>query len=398
MIWKLLRRNISVIQLVAYVLSCFVGLAIVLVSFKFYSDISGPRHDGGDEAVSSADYLVISKPVGLMSVFGGPAEGGPSLSFEPGEVEALAAQPWARRVGEFRAADFDIAASVELGGRTLSTALFFESMPDEFVDAGLDDWHFDPSLPMIPVIIPKDYLALYNYGFAAGRGMPRLSESLVTQIPLSVTMSGQGRRETLPARVVGFSSRLNTIAVPDSFMTWANGRFGRSDSALRPSRLIVSVDNPGDPAVKAWLDRNGLEAAGDKILSGRSSYLASIGVTVAAGVGGVIAVLAVVILLLSIHLLIAKSRDKLRSLLSLGYTPAEVARHYYLLIGILNLFVAVAAVTATVIVAGLWSGPLEALGGVPSSVGGLVGVAACIMTAVSLTGAFVVGREVRKCF
>lgn len=397
MIWKLLRRNISVIQLVAYVLSCFTGLAIVLVSLKFYGDISGQRRADGNDAVGSGDYLVISKPVRLMSVFGAQPDGA-SLSFDSGEIKALAAQPWARKVGEFTAADFDISASVDLGLGSLSTALFFESMPDEFVDAGLDEWYFDPSKPMIPVIIPKDYLALYNYGFAAGRGMPRMSELLMSQIPLNITLSGQGLRETLPARVVGFSSRLNTIAVPDSFMTWANSRYGRTGSAPRPSRLIVAVDNPGDPAVRDWLESHGLEAAGDKLLSGRNSYIASVGVTVAAGVGAVISLLAVVILLLSIYLLIAKSRDKLRSLISLGYSPSEVARRYYVLIGVLNLVVAVGAVCVTMAVARLWSEPVEALGGTLSPAWVVGAEAVAIMAVVSLAGIFVICREVRKCF
>ena len=47
-------------------------------------------------------------------------------------------------------------------GIHLSTAMFFESVPDEFVDIKLDKWHFDEATHTIPIIIPRNYLNLYN--------------------------------------------------------------------------------------------------------------------------------------------------------------------------------------------------------------------------------------------
>ena len=57
-------------------------------------------------------------------------------------------------------------------GIHLSTDMFFESVPDEFVDIKLDKWHFDESTHTIPIIIPRNYLNLYNFGFAQSRSLP----------------------------------------------------------------------------------------------------------------------------------------------------------------------------------------------------------------------------------
>ena len=39
MVWRLLRRNISVWQTAGYALANFVGLSIVLCALKFYCDV-----------------------------------------------------------------------------------------------------------------------------------------------------------------------------------------------------------------------------------------------------------------------------------------------------------------------------------------------------------------------
>ena len=48
----------------------------------------------------------------------------------------------------------------------MSTDMFFESVPDGFVDVNLDKWVFNENEPVIPIIIPRNYLNLYNFGFA----------------------------------------------------------------------------------------------------------------------------------------------------------------------------------------------------------------------------------------
>ena len=47
--------------------------------------------------------------------------------------------------------------------------MFFESVPDEYVDVSLENWHFDEDARVIPIIIPRNYLNLYNFGFAQSR-------------------------------------------------------------------------------------------------------------------------------------------------------------------------------------------------------------------------------------
>ncbi len=353
-VWRLLRRNISVAQLGGYALANLVGLAIVITAMQLYGDISAAWN--GDDSFMSRDYIVISHKVeGLGSLSGGASV------FDPEEISELKSQPWVRRVGEFTAATYNVTASVDMGGAGLSTALFFESIPDDFFDVIPSGWTFDPAHPEVPIVLSKDYLSLYNFGFASSRGLPQLSEAMIGAIPLRVSVSGNGRQEWLPARIAGFSSRLNTVAVPEEFMTWANARFGDS-SEPAPSRLIVEVNSPGEPAIRDYLKAHGYEAGGDRGDNDKIAYFMRVMAGSVIAVGAVISLLSLFILLLSVSLLLQKSRNTLHSLMQLGYSPGDVSRYYLSIIYAVNGIVLAVAVVAMLVARFQWMPRLDKLG------------------------------------
>lgn len=358
-VWRLLRRNISIGQLAGYAVANLVGLAIVLTAVQFYRDVTSARDE--DDSFISRDYIIVSKKVssGIGSLFGGARE---SKGFSADEIADLERQPWVRRTGKFTAGDFNVSVAVDMGGNQLSTALFLESIPSDFFDISPREWQYTPeSGEPVPVIISKDYLTLYNFGFASSRGLPQISEEMMKMIPLRMSLSGNGQQQWLNARIVGFSSRLNTIAVPEEFMSWANSEFGEN-GASDPSRLIIETYDPGNPAIQSYLTSHGYEAAGDKVNSGKAAYLLSIITAVVTGVGVIISLLAVFILLLSIRLLLQKNRSKLTRLMMLGYAPRSVARYYIIIVGAINTAVLAGAIALTLTAAHFWHEPMQQIG------------------------------------
>lgn len=390
MIARLLRKNISRAQLAAYVTACTVGLAILLASAGFYADIRSAR----DSRDGAPDYIVLSKPVNILAALGSTSPD--ANAFTESEIAELEKQPWVKRVGRFTAADFNISASVNFAGHGLSTALFFESVPDEFVDIPADEWTYKEGDGTIPIAVPRDYLALYNYGFAAARGMPQLSENLIRQIPLRIAMSGDGKYDVKEGRIVGLSDRLNTIAVPESFMDEANKLYGGGDVSA-PSRLMVEVTTPGDPAIDRWLEENDIESSADATTSARTVYLAGIAATVVGVIGIVIAALAVMILLLSLYLLVQKNSEKIRDLILLGYKRSEVAAFYYRLVVRLNVAITVAAFVLGAAASRMWNSALADfnLAGERSLwIMGLIALG--IMAAVTLLSILSISRLIKK--
>lgn len=390
MVWKLLRKNISAGQIAGYALANLVGLAIVVCAIRFYSDVRMAYSD--EDSFVSKDFMIISRPVSTMNTLGFSGSDG----FSDSDLSSLRRQPWVRRVGAFTSAAFSVQASVDLGGGGgMSSALFLESIPDEYLDVDTDSWRWQPGQP-VPVIISKEYLALYNFGFAATRGLPQISEGVMGSVPLTLVIDGRGERAAFAARIVGFSSRLNTIAVPETFMTWANERFG--GTVPDPSRLIVEVSSPGDPAIDRYMKSHGYEVAGDKADNGRASYFLTLLTTVVTAVGAVISLLAFFILTLSILLLLQKNRGKLSDLMMLGYTPWQTARPYCMMVSIVNAVILVAALAVMWGASSWWESRLAEIGvGAGSAVPAVV-TAVAIMTAVTAANILLIRRMTLRAF
>lgn len=325
MISKLLRKNTSPARIVGFILSNFIGLAIVLGALQFYRDANSIWK--ADDSFISSDYLVINKKVTSSNTLGESSTG-----FTEAEIADIERQPWTRRVGRFSANDYRVLASVKSGDRAMSTYMFFESIPDDFVDVPRSQWEYRPGSAEVPIILSKDYLTLYNFGFASSAGLPQISEGLMSSIPMTIRLTSDDvtRSRDLYGRVAGFSNRLNTILVPQNFMEETNSTLG-SGNRRSPSRLIIDTSSPGDVAITKYLEEHDYEVAGDKSASS-ASFLLRVIVGIVLSIGAIITILSLFILMLSISLIMEKNKAKIHSLLMLGYDSQAIGRPYGMLI------------------------------------------------------------------
>lgn len=339
LVWKLLRQHISVGQLTGFFLANLFGMMIVLLSIQFYRDTL-PIFTQGDSFMKK-NYIIATKRISTLGSFTGK-----SNTFSPKEIEEMKEQPFTESVGAFTPSLFKVSAGLGMqeAGIHLSTEMFFESVPDEYVDVNLDKWHFDETSPIIPIIIPRNYLNLYNFGFAQSRSLPKLSEGLMNLIQMDIMLRGNGRTEQFKGKIVGFSNRLNTILVPQTFMDWANKSFAPGKEA-QPSRLIVEVKNPTDTAISNYFQQNRYETEGDSLDAGKTAYFLRLITGIVIGVGLFISILSFYILMLSIFLLLQKNTVKLENLLLIGYSPNRVALPYNILTIVLNLSVLLLSVS-----------------------------------------------------
>lgn len=339
LIWKLLRQHISIGQLAGFFLANLFGMVIVLLSVQFYKDII-PMFTEGDSFMKK-DYIIATKKISTLGAFAGK-----SNTFSPQEIENLKKQPFTKSVGAFTPSQFKVSAGLGMqeAGIRLSTDMFFEAVPDEYVDAKLDKWHFDEETHTIPIIIPRNYLNLYNFGFAQSRSLPKLSEGVMSLVQMDIMMRGNGRVEQYKGNIVGFSNRLNTILVPESFMRWANKNFA-PEAEAQPSRLIIEVGNPADASIAKYFQQKGYETEDGKLDAGKTTYFLRLIVGIVLGVGLFISVLSFYILMLSIFLLLQKNTTKLENLLLIGYSPARVARPYQILTLGLNIVVLIVSIS-----------------------------------------------------
>ena len=339
LVWKLMRRHISMSQLAGFFFANLCGMVIVLLGIQFYQDVA-PVFTEGDSFMKK-DYLIVSKKVSTLGSFVGK-----SSTFSNSDIEEILDQPFTKEVGAFTPSQFKVSAGVgmEQIGLNMSTAMFFESVPDKYVDVNLDEWHFEPGQEVVPIIIPRNYLNLYNFGFAQSRSLPQLSEGVMNLINLEVRISGEGRQNSYKGKIAGFSNRLNTILVPESFMVWANANYSDGKSDKEPSRLIVEVGNPTDDRIARFFKEHGYETEDDKLDAGKTTWFLKVVVGIVLAVGLIISILSFYILMLSIYLLLQKNSTKLENLLLIGYGPNRVALPYQILTIVLNACVLVLAI------------------------------------------------------
>lgn len=386
---KLLRKNVSSMQLGGSAIANLIGLIIVGIALQFYLDLRPIFND--EESFVKSDYLVVTRKVTGMDALMGGSE------ISEAEVADIEAQPWVRRVGRFTASDYEVRAAVALGssGAAMTTQLFFESIPAEFLDVNSAEWRFDERNPVIPVIVSKDYLSLYNFGFAAAQGMPKISEGMAGMIPLQFTISGNGLSQSFSGRIVGFSARVNTILVPEEFMHWSNSRFG-SGSAAGSSRLIVEVNAPGDIKIEQYIADHNFEVAGDKANSNKAGYLFTIAVSVVAAVGVLISLLSFFVLILSIMLLLQKNTKKLQDLLQLGYTPMQVSGYYIRLVLRVNDAVLILALVLIFVARLIYLPMLEPLGIEAASTALTIVAVIGLVALITIGNAVAIMRHVNK--
>ena len=354
LVWKLLRQHISWPQFVGFFFANLFGMTIVLLGYQLYCDIL-PIFTANDSFLK-ADYLVVSKKIGMANALGQQHSG-----FSKDEIADLQAQPFVKGVGQFTSTAYKAEATMGVSGmKILNSELFFESVPDPFVDVSLDNWRYTPGDSLVPVILPRSYIAMYNFGFAQNHSLPKINEGLVGMIDLHIQVQGKGGQSYFKGKVIGFSSKLNTILVPQSFMTWSNSHFS-PDSEMPPSRLILDVTNPADQRIGTYLEEHNYELEDNNLDAEKTTYFLKLMVTLVMGVGVVISALSFYVLLLSIYLLVQKNTTKLQNLLLIGYSPSRVALPYQMLTLVLNLAVLVASFSLLLIIRGYYIDIVETL-------------------------------------
>ena len=291
-------------------LGFILGLVMVLLCAQIYAPLRqllAPRSD-------YHEYVVLSKEIRLSdSLFPTKAE------FSRAEVDELADQEFVRRLGIFTACRFQVTAM--LGGQLdFSTEMFLESIPVEFLDVVPRPWQWSRESDFLPVIISHDFLSLYNFGYAISSGLPKLSPTTAQLIPIEIEVYGPGGSMKTPARVVGFSHRIRSVLVPESFMDWANTEIAQVDS-IRPSKVMLHLNPRRQAEFRDFVETHTLRVSRDQLNRGRAIMILNLVAGAMLALGLCFVTLAVTVMVMNFAVLLSDAKDDLRVLIQLGYTP-----------------------------------------------------------------------------
>lgn len=352
LIWQLLRKHISIFELAIFFVANLIGMTVILAGVQLYSDIRPLLN--GEQTLIGSDYLVITHPVKRVGIN--------SESFSLEDIEDMEHQEFIDAVGTFSASQFEVNGSIMFNGRKLSTMLFFESIPDEFIDVETDEWRFEDGAKVIPIILPRNYLNLYNFGFSATQQLPQITEEMIKSVNLGINLRGEEYSDDFTGRIVGFSDRLNTILVPDAFMSWANSYYADAEES-RPTRLILKVADPTNPVLSDYLEEHNYVIENKPAESSKALFILKVCIAIIICIGVLFSLLSIIILTLSIYLLLQKNITKLENLVLIGYTPSRVAMPYNLITLVLNLSILAVSLVIIFLTQDLYMEQLSAIAG-----------------------------------
>ena len=377
LIWKLLRKHISIFELAIFFIANLIGMTVILGGVQLYSDLKPIMT--GENALIGSDYLVITHPVERMGV------GGKSFSGE--DITELEAQEFVSSVGTFNSSEFEVYGAIEFGGRKLSTMLFFEAVPDSFLDIQPKEWNYKVGDSIIPIILPRNYLNLYNFGFSSTQQLPQITEDIIKRVELDIILRGNQLRGDFKGRVVGFSDRINTILVPMAFMEGANKYYGEA-----------SDENPSDPELITFLDGKNYEVENKPSESSKAMFILKVCIVIIICIGIIFSVLSIIILTLSIYLLLQKNITKLENLILIGYKPQRVALPYNLLTLTLNISILALSIAFIAVAQKLYMGYISQLAGYTPASSPIVaiGVGVVFTIAIILFNFYIINRKIRE--
>lgn len=297
-----------------------IGFLLLLLTAQLYLDanrlLSNPQ-----QKEDGFEYLVVNKKI-TNEMMGDNTRS----YFSDEEITQCRNQQAVNELGLIISNRYSITANT-LGQLAFSTQLFFESVPEPFMDIHPEGWHWKQEDQKIPIILSADYLNLYNFGFALSQGLPQMSEETIRQIPFNVTIYDQQHEAHFVANVVGFTQRYSSVLVPAEFMQYANEAFGNT-KANAISRLIIKTKEPDQPALVKFLEEHDYSTQNEKLKSSKLKTITNTVFAICGFVGVFVLLLSFILLLMYLKLMIIESGNKLQLLSILGYSPKVLQTQY----------------------------------------------------------------------
>ena len=292
-----------------------IGVLLLLCSMQMFINVKHLLKEN-NPSKNGSDFISITKIITNENM-------GRDNSFKPAEMEELKAQPIIEDVGPLIANQYRVKGSA---GNVIpfSTDLFLESIKNEFIDSVPPGFTWQEGQNDLPIIFSADFLELYNV-FAPSQDLPQLSDKTISSINIVVSCYGPQGIQNYKGHVVGLTDRINSILVPANFMDWSNKYFS-GVTVVNPARVFIKTKDANNPDLLNFVQQKHYHLNKDKTKFGRLKKILQ---SIISGLGlfGILVILlALMLFSFYLQLMIAKSKDNLQLLLTLGYSPSWLSK------------------------------------------------------------------------
>jgi hypothetical protein len=292
-----------------------VGVLLLLCSMQLYININQLLKDKNPKK-NGFDYISVTKTITNENM-------GKDNRFTESDIKEIQSQPFIDGVAPLKANAFKVVAGA---GDVIpfSTFIFLEALNNNFIDTVPASFTWKEGQDEVPIIFSSDFLEMYNV-FAPGWDLPQLSEKTAGAVNIFLKCNGHNGERLYKARIVAFSDRINSILVPESFLDQMNKDL-EGIQTINCSRVFIKTKDANNPQLLSYLEQKNYHVNKDKTRFGRIKQVLQTIVGGLTGFGVLIILLAMVLFSFYLQLMIAKSKENLQLLLTLGYSPKWLSK------------------------------------------------------------------------
>ncbi len=319
---KILLRQGKKQRLLSAWLSLFVGCLLLLLSVMIWSvfqDVMNGKGKQSDRLGSS--FLTLSKIVDDAAMSNHQRN-----VITEQDLAKIKTAPQVQDAGLLIPANFKVAASMGAGNASFYTLLFLEAAPDKFMDQMPHQWQWQEGDAVLPIILSRDFLNMYNYLFAPSQGLPLLSEQSVKAIGFNITVGEGMQARQFRAQVEGFSDRISSVLVPLSFIEYGNQHFAAGSTTQNASRAIVQVADPSQKDFVDFLHQNQYSTNAEQLRYSKMRAVVQVFSSATVILSVLLMLIGALVFILFIELTLAKAQSAVQLLMQLGYSPNQLAQ------------------------------------------------------------------------
>lgn len=293
-------------------LGLFLSFLLMLSCIQLYfnaNDLLGKKNS------ESNYWLTLSKTITPDNI--GRKE---LLGFSSSNIKEIQTWKGVKKVFPIYSNDFKVSAD---GGSFIPfyTDMYLEAIDNEAIDvADLSDFQVKDNT--IPIIISREYLNLYNYGFALNQGLPQITEDFAKKIEVNINLTLKEKNLKYKGKLIGLSDRIHSVLVPKKFLDSLNTtqvKFTHAEKVY--SRVLIKVNDASDEELISKMNGKGYESNQESLRSAKIKGKLFLVLQAIALIGLFIFLLCMFMILNTIKIQFLEQKEAVSIKYTLGYSP-----------------------------------------------------------------------------
>lgn len=297
----------------------YVGLLLsfilVLTCIQLYSNANALL---GKKSSDSNYWITMSKTINPDNI--GRKE---LIGFNKTDIDELKSWKEVKSIYPVVSNDFKVSAD---GGSFIPfyTDMYLEAVDNEAIDIK-DLSEFVVKDNTIPIVISREYLNLYNYGFALNQGLPQITEEFAKKIEVNINITLKGKNLKYKGKLIGLSDRIHSVLVPKKFLDSINATqaYTQAHKDIN-TRILVKVNDASDQDLIAKMTKKGYESNQESLRSAKIKGKLFLVLRAIAFIGIFIFILCVFMIVNFIKMQFLEKQEEVSIKYSLGYSPKKM--------------------------------------------------------------------------